>query len=282
MVSEGMGTDQALEVVHAAHPRADPNEGFVAQLRELSRMPCMADVSLPSLKELQAKALAAGVPQRDVAMTFDDEEGRQSLQQMTASAEQAVQASLQASAAVLGIRDPVQGICKQDPELRTSVAPVTLEFQKSWRTGYIEGITVSVNTPRLPIGCPWQFEVVRTLLLGTCDDNSPLRYLRAHDHLLEMIVSRLSELFLAVQPEHAFCKRHSRFETTHPLYRNEHVAETLSIQTRDNATAEVYTAVILKRLKEPIAHAKEMKYLPQTELEELDDLCQYKCQHDTD
>jgi len=98
----------------------------------------VGDVSLPSLKELQAKALTAGVPQRDVAMTFDDEEGRQSLQQMTASAEQAFEASLQASAAVQGIRDPVQGIRKQDPELRTSVAPVTLEFQKSWRTGYIE------------------------------------------------------------------------------------------------------------------------------------------------
>ena len=54
-------------------------------------------------------------------------------------------------------------------------------------------------------------EIVRTLLLGTHDDHSPLRYLRGHSHLNEVIFRHLSELFLAVQPEHTICKRHSHF-----------------------------------------------------------------------
>ena len=66
---------------------------------------------------------------------------------------------------------------------------------------------------------------------------------------------------------------HSCFETRHPHYHNDQVAEIQGVQTSDNATAEVCTAAILKMLKEPIAHAKEKNCLLHADLEELDDLC---------
>ena len=49
--------------------------------------------------------------------------------------------------------------------------------------------------PGFPVGCLWQIQIVRRLLLGTHDDNSPLRHLRAQHHILEMIFKSIPELF---------------------------------------------------------------------------------------
>ena len=41
--------------------------------------------------------------------------------------------------------------------------------------------------PQLPAGCPWQLQIVRAVLRGTHDGQSPLRQLRAQDDLEEII-----------------------------------------------------------------------------------------------
>ena len=64
MKTRGVDADDALEVVRRAHPRADPNAGFVAQLRPVALHGLQAEHGRRGLQALQRRATreAQGVP----------------------------------------------------------------------------------------------------------------------------------------------------------------------------------------------------------------------------
>lgn len=110
------------------------------------------------------------------------------------------------------------GIRDDHRVLDISSSPVTvifgmLEFQKRWRTGYV-------------------------------------------DHTSVVVTGQL---------ESRFHERHAHFVAQHPYYGNEHVAQTRSIQVRDNASD------ILKKLEPVIIHGEQKKHEPlsKADLDEL-------------